>query len=329
MKSSIRNNRLLIIFSMMLLSLAISFQACKKDPAPANPYDSVDYGNSVYKDTLDKYSLTALHRDIFFPKCAKPGCHDGHFEPDFRTIESSFSSMVYQPITKNNAKNDFTFRVLPYQSAKSVLYERISNCCFVNTNDRMPQDNIGIPLSNESIDRIKKWIDNGASNVDGNSSKYPNKQPFFQAMMALDSKFPLQFNSVSDKTNRVNNIDYYSFYIKSGDTITVLPGNYSGGSFSEISDDSTATVNLTQAVLKLSYKKDDFSSPVKTINASKLVYGGKCYWYSTVYSAGLLSDTTVYMRFYIKDEHHNTPAEFPTSAVIDPYKTYWSFYVKP
>jgi len=329
MMMKLQNIRLLIILIMMISIISLSFHACKKDPTPTNPYDAVDYGYKSYNDTLDKYSLTALHRDIFFPKCAKPGCHDGHFEPDFRTVESSYSSMVYQPITKNNANKDFTFRVLPYQSAKSVLYERISNCCFVNTNDRMPQDNIGIPLSNDNIERIKKWINNGAPNLDGTASKYPNKQPFYQAMVALDNKFPLQFNAISDKSNRINNIDYYSFYIKAGDTLTILPGNYTGSDFTEITDDSTATQNLTQAVLKLSYKKDDFSSPVKTINATKLVYGGKCYWYSTVYSAGLLSDTTVYMRFYIKDSHHNTPAEFPTTAVIDPYKTYWSFYVKP
>lgn len=324
-----RKLKILIVFSALIVSMAISMNGCKKDPAPANPYDAVDYGKKDDEVVVDKYSIVALHRDIFFPQCGKPGCHDGHFEPDFRTVESTYSTMVYQPITKNNANNDFTFRVLPYQSAKSVLYERISNCCFVNTNDRMPQDNIGIPMNQEYIDRIKKWIDDGAANLDANAAKYPNKQPFYQAMVALDDKFPGQFNVISDKNNRVNNVDYFAFYVTSGQTITVLPGNYTGSDFVPISDDSTATENLTQGVLKLSYKKDDFSTPIQTINATKLVFGGKCYWYSQVNSTGLLTDTTVYMRFYIKDAHHNTPAEFPKTEVIDPYKTYWSFYVKP
>ncbi len=324
-----KHSKVLLALSLMVFSMAISFNGCKKDPAPANPYDAVDYGKKSTTSTLDPYSLAALHRDIFFPQCGKPGCHDGHFEPDFRTVESTYSTMVYQPITKNNVNNDFTFRVLPYQSAKSVLYERISNCCFVNTNDRMPQDNIGIPLTNEAIARIKKWIDNGAPNLDAAAAKYPNKQPFFQAMVALDDKFPAQFNVISDATNRINNIDYFSFYVTSGETITVLPGNYNGSDFVPITDDSTATENLTQAVLKLSYKKDDFSAPIQSVNATKLVFNGKCYWYSQVNSTGLLTDTTVYMRFYIKDADHNSPAEFPKNEVIDPYKTYWSFYVKP
>jgi hypothetical protein len=324
-----KNIKLYFVFSALILVVAISFDGCKKDPAPTNPYDSVDYGSKENEVVLDKYSLAALHRDIFFPQCGKPGCHDGHFEPDFRTVESTYSTMVYQPITKNNANNDFTFRVLPYQSAKSVLYERISNCCFVNTNDRMPQDNIGIPMNQEFIDRIKKWIDNGAPNLDAAAAKYPNKQPFYQAMVALDDKFPLQFNAISDKVNRVSNIDYYAFYVTSGQTFTVLPGNYSGSDFVPITDDSTAAENLTQGVLKLSYKKDDFSSPVQSVAATKLVTSGKCYWYSTVNSTGLLTDTTVYMRFYIKDDDHTSAAEFPANQTIDPYKTFWSFYVKP
>jgi hypothetical protein len=324
-----KNIKLYFVLSALIFVVAISFHGCKKDPAPVNPYDSVDYGTNDSEVVLDQYSIAALHRDIFFPQCGKPGCHDGHFEPDFRTVESTYSTMVYQPITKNNANNDFTFRVLPYQSAKSVLYERISNCCFVNTNDRMPQDNIGIPMNQVFIDRIKKWIDNGAPNLDAAAAKYPNKQPFYQAMVALDDKFPAQFNAISDKVNRVNNVEYYAFYVTSGQTFTVLPGNYDGSDFVPITDDSTATENLTQGVLKLSYKKDDFSSPVQSVAATKLVVTGKCYWYSTINSAGLLTDTTVYMRFYIKDADHTTTAEFPTNQTIDPYKTFWSFYVKP
>ncbi len=324
-----RSGIYIVSFFLVLSMMLTSEYGCKKDPVPTNPYDSVDYGNSTPTDPLNKYSFAALHRDIFFPKCGKPGCHDGHFEPDFRTVESSYSTMVYHPILKNNANQDFSFRVVPYNTTKSVLYERISNCCFVNTNDRMPQDNIGVPLPNDDLDRIKKWINDGAANLDGTAAKYPNKQPFYQAMVALDNTFPLAFNAVSGSDNRINNVDYYSFYVTKGDVITVLPGNYSGSDFTPITDDSTATISLTQGQLKLSYKKDDFSSPIQTVTASNLTYQGKCFWYATLNTSALLSDTTVYLRFYIKDPDHTTPAEFPVNESIDPFKTFWSFYVKP
>ncbi|MBK7268515.1 MAG: hypothetical protein IPI07_03030, partial [Flavobacteriales bacterium] len=32
------------------------------------------------------------------------GCHDGTFEPEFRTIASAYNSLVYHPVIANDAR---------------------------------------------------------------------------------------------------------------------------------------------------------------------------------------------------------------------------------
>ena len=85
-----------------------------------------------------------------------------------RTPHSSFSTLVYHRINKNNLAQEFEYRVIPYDTANSVLWERITNCCFVNENDRMPQDNIGIAMPQEAIDQIGSWIMDGARDLSSN-----------------------------------------------------------------------------------------------------------------------------------------------------------------
>ena len=218
-----KNKNYIALFLFALFGVVVFFDACKKDPAPKNPFDDVDYGVNTSLDTLDKYSITAIHRDIVFPKCAKPGCHDGHFEPDFRTVESTYSTLVYQPITKNNVAKTFKYRVLPDSSSKSVLYERLNNCCFVNTNDRMPQDNIGKPLPDEDLNRIKTWIDNGAKDIFNQPSIAPNALPQFPWWGAFDDKFPAQWNSINNDTNRINDINDQPVLIKPNQIFTLIP----------------------------------------------------------------------------------------------------------
>ena len=150
--------KLIFILGILSSILVFTITSCKKDEVvPENPFDKIDYGDDTPNpDTLNSITLAGLHRNLFVTKCAVPGCHDGNFEPDFRTVQSSYSTLVYAPIIKNNDANEFTYRVIPYDTANSVLYERITNCCFVNADDRMPQDNIGTGLPQADIDKVKK-----------------------------------------------------------------------------------------------------------------------------------------------------------------------------
>ena len=143
------------------------FLACKEEiPEPYNPYDDVVYPVSIEPiDNSEAHSLSRTHNEVFEPKCNVLGCHDGSFEPDFRTVQSTYSTLVYHSIIKNNAQEEFTYRVVPGDTANSILWERITNCCFVNENDRMPQDNIGISMPQSAIDQIGAWIMAGAPDI--------------------------------------------------------------------------------------------------------------------------------------------------------------------
>ena len=313
-----KKNLVFLLFSFFCAALA--FDACTKDVPPSNPYDALDDGNVKAVDTLERNGISAIHRDIVFPKCAKPGCHDGHFEPDFRTVESTYSTLVYAVIKKNNGAKSFRYRVVPDSSAKSVFYERLNNCCFVNTNDRMPQDNIGQALPDDDLLRIKTWIDEGAKDIFKVRPAAPNGYPAFPWWGAFDSKFPAQWNSISADSNRIDKKGDQPVLIAVNATFTLIPW---------LSDDKTSVGALTNSRLLLSYVKDDFSAPVKTIVPVKQIFDNKAFWLCTVSTAGLLTDTVVYMRYYCNDGDHAQDAEFPNNAAPSWAKSYWSLYIKP
>ena len=313
--------KLNILFFLLVFAL---FFSCKdEEKAPENPYDKVDYGTSVVEnDTLDKNSIAAIHRDILQVKCATPGCHDGSFEPDFRTVMSSYSTLVYHPIKKNNVAESFKYRVIPNDAAQSVLYERITNIKFVNQNDRMPQDNIGVGLPQADIDRIKTWINNGAKDFTGFSPKMPNNEPVYQWIYALvDEGFPLVYDSevVSDENSRVGGIGYNSMMLKP---------NFNYVLSTTISDDLTPISDLVNSRLLFSYDKDDFSNPIKTVYPTYLNYGTGELWYNKFSTSGFTSGVIVYMRYYTNDGSQTIDSEVPNQTSQEWLKSYWSFIVQ-
>ncbi len=115
--------------------------SCEKDNSPVNPYDAINRDTtSVTINEPDPNSIVGLHRNIFFPKCANPGCHDGTFEPDFRTIASTYSTLVYQQVNKVTL-DSITFyfnRAIPNNTSSSFIIERLTT----PTNDYMPSNSV-------------------------------------------------------------------------------------------------------------------------------------------------------------------------------------------
>ena len=149
---------------------------------PENPFDNIDYGTGVMEDLpLDSSSLLGLHQYIFAPTCAQPGCHDGNFEPDYRTVQSMYQTLVYHPVIKNDAEESFVYRVVPGNRAESWLWERVV------TDDpvlgRMP---LYDSLSADEIEAIGLWIDQGAPDAMGISPSIPNVQPSAFGWLAFD-----------------------------------------------------------------------------------------------------------------------------------------------
>ncbi len=172
------------IFPFLLFLCCFS---CKKELTP------IDFNSNLISDNdtlyfTDSTSFSALHNNIFSPTCANSGCHDGTFEPDFRTIESTYNSLVYHPVIKNDLNNSFSFRVDPGNSIKSVLYHRlivdidgISGIMPLESEDHW-NDNKGVYINN-----IKDWIDDGAKDIFGNSPMPPNDIPLAKGMVVFNS----------------------------------------------------------------------------------------------------------------------------------------------
>jgi hypothetical protein len=145
-----------------------------------------------------------LYKTIFSTRCAVPTCHDGSFEPDFRTPVSAYETLVYHPVIKNNDHKDFRYRVVPYDTLHSVLHERITNCCFVNKNDRMPFT-IGETLSTDEIGMITNWITDGAKDFDGKIQNQLYTVPFVENDYKL---FCETGPSFYEDTNRAEKLYY-------------------------------------------------------------------------------------------------------------------------
>ena len=97
-------------------SFIIFFTACKNDDL--NPYDDPSLNPPINNDTNyfnNPIAFESIQNNVFAPYCANSGCHDGSFEPDFRTIESSYSTLVYHPVIKNNQSATYQYRVSPWK----------------------------------------------------------------------------------------------------------------------------------------------------------------------------------------------------------------------
>ncbi|MFT6028126.1 MAG: hypothetical protein ACI8P5_002409, partial [Bacteroidia bacterium] len=154
-------------------------------PDVENPFDDPD--NFPPEDTtgienIDPASFVGLHQNIFKPTCANSGCHDGTFEPDFRTIESSYNTLVYHNIVKNNPAGTYQYRVKPESLSESIMWLRL-NEDIDGISGIMPLDAFYDPESEwtankaEHLGNISTWIMNGALDMFGNAPGGNDQQP--------------------------------------------------------------------------------------------------------------------------------------------------------
>lgn len=157
----------------LLIVAVLVFLSCNKKEEE-NPYDTIDRTPPAQTSTeaaLPEGNFAWLHEKVFKPTCANSGCHDGTFEPEFRTITSSYNSLVNQPVIANDPANSFVHRVVPGNAQASWLHERLTT--FVeNTSGIMPLTTE--PTSDWNarrdfyIQKITDWINTGAKDMYGN-----------------------------------------------------------------------------------------------------------------------------------------------------------------
>ena len=150
---------------IIILSLCLLY-ACQKDHP--NPFDEQDLPDNSLDSTgvnLDPTSFDGLHANIFSKTCARSGCHDGNFEPDFRTIESSYNTLVNHPIIKNDPSDTYEVRVKPGNPDQSVLVARLTFDIDGNSGI-MPlaidADSDWNEKKESYIQNVREWIQKGA-----------------------------------------------------------------------------------------------------------------------------------------------------------------------
>ena len=156
----------------LLFFFLLAIVACKEDDPP-NPFDNVVNPNGPAPEdiVLDPISIEGLHANVFQKTCANSGCHDGTFEPDFRTIESTYNTLVYQPVIKNDLQSTFEYRAVPGDVAASQLINRLT-VDIDGSSGIMPlvlePDSQWDTEKETLIQNIKDWIGAGAKDILGN-----------------------------------------------------------------------------------------------------------------------------------------------------------------
>jgi hypothetical protein len=310
-------------FLVMILFSCTKEEVKEADPDPENPFSPVV--NPIDTDTTttvtpDPYSITGLHKNIFSTKCNVPGCHDGTFEPDFRTIQSTYSTLVYQQVNKVTVNNvdSFDLRVIPFDTINSFLHERITT----PTTEYMPSN--GNRLSQIEIQQINTWIMNGARDINGNIPSAPNNLPhlindgtrFFYN--ALDSFTVIPFYASVVDTNRYLDIPYYPFLVNAGANLQIIFW---------VTDDSTAIGSLQVNQCKLSLLENDFSA-AQTVTATYVNLGAPNQFWIASFPVTWPVGTQVYFRYYVRDSDNPAVVEFPRSDLPFYYKSFFSFRVQ-
>lgn len=305
---------------LIIISFVLLLFSCKKDETN-NPFD-----NPVYQkpnETTNPWnasptSIAGIHARIFKPTCANSGCHDGTFEPDFRTIESSYNTLVNQPIIKNNPQGTFSKRVVPGNPDMSVLINRMIT-------DIDGQSGI-MPLSIDPgsdwesqkttyINNIRAWIADGAKDVYGNSPGTNSLPPQLKG---------IRITALGGSQSYARNIQTGSIVIPSG--VNEIDVWFS------CQDDITPVneLSITNALLSLGINdfNNALSFPVETVSpVTDIGFGGanvSFQFKTSINTSALNSGTSYFFRLIVQDELPQ-PTEIPTSNSAEHVKRYYSF----
>ena len=300
-----------ILWLGWVTGMLIVLHACKKDE-PVNPFDDPALQPpeaEPFVETLDPNGFAYLHKYVFKPTCANSGCHDGTFEPDFRTIYSAYNTLVYQPVIQNDAGNTFSYRVQPGNADLSILHERLLN--FIpNSSGIMPLSvDPGSDWDSKKttyIQNITNWINNGALDIYNNAPASGNLHPEVIGIVG----FPA--GTTTGAFSRIDGSDS-PIGIPQGSTIDiwlalvddVTPANQIGYNEYKIQttpyDFSTASVGALQIGSPIT-ADDLWGNPVSFTHKTTLDL--------SAYQVG----AHLYFRAYLLDADHTDPVEVPNDG---------------
>ncbi len=298
-----------IYYFSFIAAFFVLLYSCKKTTDTKNPYDDINRNitNNTTKQSIDSNSITGLHTFIFQTKCAISSCHGGPFEPDFRTPLSSYNTLVWQKVIKNNLKGTFTYRVVPNDTNMSWLHERLV------TDDsilgRMPRY---MPVLNANeMSHINKWIMDGAKDVNGVPAVKPNNNIQLSYFVAYDKVY-----NRLDTARASNNSPF------------VVAKNTDMRLYFYITDDETKAINFLDCKVKFGTYQYDFSNATSaTPLCDTTLAPGYQFWYVSVNTSTFPIGKQIYIRYYGRDPDHTQIVEFPNNSSYY-YQNYYSFIVK-
>lgn len=307
--------QLIFIFSLLILTFG-----CKKEEK-INPFDLSENQPPITNNpvlTVDANSFAGLHKNIFKPTCANSGCHDGTFEPDFRTIESSYNTLVLQPIIKNDVAGSFQFRVKPGDADASVIMNRVT-VDIDGLSGIMP---LGLSPGSDweskkvgYIENIRNWIMSGAKDVFGNAPVGTNLPPQLTGILITETGSNaaltrnIQTGSVQVPANATSIDVYFAF-----------------------TDDQTALNDITYLKVKTGASMNVFGgfaeislTAVNPINGegysgNQIQFTHKC----SISVESLPIGQVQFIRAYLQD-NLPTLTEVPTASSAEHVKRYYSF----
>lgn len=332
-----------LVFAFLAIAFFMMISGCQKETIriepeiPINPFDTLGYGTAPPNYNIDPNSFMGVYNNILSLKCgaSNGACHDGSFEPDFRTIQSAYNSLVYQTPIKNIVESVngldttwvFPFRVTPGDPDGSWLHHRIT------TTDlnlgRMPLYDEA--LSTTEVNNIRQWILDGAKDAFGNSPILPSVEPFFFGIVAYEN----DVNGLRLDTARATIIDPMIF-----------PQNTTVDIWFGLADYDAQYQFVFGADLQ--YNKVRFSSHVFNYGQSQLADliimpfltphmaptvfnpNENLPYYHHIYinTADFVTGQPVFMRVYVQDADHSSPTEIPESGSQIYLLTYFSFIVQ-
>lgn len=281
--------------------LLLGLSSCKveDEDAAENPFAQEQQGGGEPAEKIDSASIEGLHQTLFRVKCANPACHDGTFEPDFRTVESTYATMLWHGTVKPDPDTvrNLRYRVVPFEPDSSWLWERLTTNDTVNLG-RMPSNGLRLPAAD--LANVRKWIENGARDRFGKVMQRPNFPPHVPWHLIFD-------NDSTRLWEQRSNGWASPFLVRQGQTMRF---------WMYVEDDSTAIRDLRDNVIKVSADRKEFTS-AQSHNGAVAQMWGRDWWYFQIPTAGLEKGKVYYYRYFTRDPKQTRVTEIPTRQ--DPF----------
>jgi hypothetical protein len=301
---------------------ALLLSAC--DDSGDNPFDNPDLQPPIDTTLIpdaDPQSLVGLHQRIFGPQCANSGCHDGNFEPDFRTIESTYNSLVFHPVTKNTVPASYDFRVRPGSLTESILWLRL-NEDIDGQSGIMPLDAYYDPESEwnankaEHLANISAWIMDGAKDMFGNPTTAAGLQPGIKGIYAEADGSPCAFSQRILVPQGTQQLSVYFAFTDGATPASQLTGGEVRMAPDQFQSFDTISVGIPLQLLAAPIVRNDFFG-----NSAEYRH------HVTFSPAQYPASGAVYMRVFIQDPLLPDTTQIPQDASLMHIKRYFSWQV--